>query len=415
MCRKESKNRRTQTQEITFRECIKIDNRGNAILKNGVQNDRNGGAILKNSVNKNRRNEGNLVLSISDATNRNIKRRATKTILCLSLSALLITSGQVVHANPIQAPQNTAEKATYGNSDARYLLTEGPTGLEISREIIGGRLKAPVESTDPNYAHDEALIKDFGSERYRSTQMQQGNGPTYGYDKPGNNNFIDGFRTLNSEPSAASPDKKVWGIEIEIDKEKGQRTFTNITFSNSGLLRSALDSGIVNAGNVGSKIIGGSKDTTYKANATINIKSGRQCLLDLKLTEDDLKHINSINNSNTTMTWQGAYKIDKVSKPFATEGGSSFYSFAVNPWPNENDQLSLIKLNGSHKDIEFVQGQTITTDVKVENLDKNARERLVGQVYHPVTGEVVPGAEAYINEEDKVVIRLPEGAIGKDE
>ena len=416
MCRKESKNRRTQTQEITFRECIKIDNnnRGNAILKNGVQNERIGGAILKNSVNKNRRNEGNLVLSISDATNRNIKRRATKTILCLSLSALLITSGQVVHANPIQAPQNTAEKATYGNSDARYLLTEGPTGLEISREIIGGRLKEPQKSTDPNYAHDEALIKDFGSERYRSTQMQQGNGPTYGYDKPGNNSFIDGFRTLNSEPSAASPDKKVWGIEIEIDKEKGQRTFTNITFSNSGLLRSALDSGIVNAGNVGSKIIGGSKDTTYKANATINIKSGRQCLLDLKLTEDDLKHINSINNSNTTMTWQGAYKIDKVSKPFATEGGSSFYSFAVNPWPNENDQLSLIKLNGSHKDIEFVQGQTITTDVKVENLDKNARERLVGQVYHPVTGEVVPGAEAYINEEDKVVIRLPEGAIGKD-
>ena len=414
MCRKESKNRRTQIQEVTFRECIKIDNRGNAILKNGVQNERNGGAILKNSVNKNRRNEGNLVLSISDATNRNIKRRATKAILCLSLSALLITSGQVVHANPIQAPQNTAEKATYGNSDARYLLDEGHTGLEISREIIGGRLKAPVESTEPNYANDEAKIKDFGSERYRSTQMQQGNGPTYGYDKPGHDDFIDGFRTLNSEPSATSPDKKVWGIEIEIDKEKGQRTFTNITFSNSGRFKGALDSGIVNAGNVGSKIIGGSKDTNYKANATIKIKSARQSQLALELTEEDLKHINSINNSNTTMTWQGTYNKDNVLKPFATEGGSSIYSFAVNPWPNENDMLSLIKLNGTHKDIEFVQGQTITTDVTVENLDDNARERLVGQVYHPVTGEVVPGAKAYINAEDKVVIALPEGAIGED-
>ena len=76
--------------------------------------------------------------------------------------------------------------------------------------------------------------------------------------------------------------------------------------------------------------------------------------------------------------------------------------------------LSLIKLNGSHNKKEFVQGQTITTDITIENLDDNARKRLVGQVYHPITGEIVPGAKAYINNQDKVVIEMPDGVIDED-
>ena len=52
--------------------------------------------------------------------------------------------------------------------------------------------------------------------------------------------------------------------------------------------------------------------------------------------------------------------------------------------------------------------------MKVENLDANARERLVGQVYHPITGEVVEGAEAYIDENDNVVVKMPDGALKKD-
>lgn len=63
---------------------------------------------------------------------------------------------------------------------------------------------------------------------------------------------------------------------------------------------------------------------------------------------------------------------------------------------------------------EFVQGQTITTKVKVENLDENARLRLVGQVYHPITGEVVEGAKAYINDEGKVVVDMPKGAVDEN-
>lgn len=61
---------------------------------------------------------------------------------------------------------------------------------------------------------------------------------------------------------------------------------------------------------------------------------------------------------------------------WATQGPSSAYGFAVNPWPNENDMLSLIKLNGSHNKKEFVQGQTITTDITIENLDDNAKKKI---------------------------------------
>ena len=114
------------------------------------------------------------------------------------------------------------------------------------------------------------------------------------------------------------------------------------------------------------------------------------------------------------MAWEGHYTKDNPNGLKATEGGSAAFNFTVNPWPNENDQLDLIYLNGDYGKKEFVKGQTINTGIKVENLDDNARERLVGQVYHPVSGDVVPGAEAYIDENDMVVVKMPEGALKQD-
>ncbi|MDD7733030.1 MAG: G5 domain-containing protein, partial [Firmicutes bacterium] len=150
--------------------------------------------------------------------------------------------------------------------------------------------------------------------------------------------------------------------------------------------------------------------------AEIEITGSRaQRNFNLYANEEDLKYINSIDNKNIIMAWQSNYLKDNPSGPlWATKGPNSVYGFAVNPWPNENDMLSVIKLNGSHNKKEFVQGQTITTDIIIENLDDNARERLVGQVYHPVTGEVVPGAKTYINDQDKVVIEMPQGAIDEN-
>ena len=270
-----------------------------------------------------------------------------------------------------------------------------------------------------NYAKDEAKIEDYNeNERYRSTQMEQGNGPSVDFtnlDHEGE--FIDGFRYATVEPSDTSSDKTRWGIEIEFDKEKGQRTYTDFIFTNTGNLSSFLDVGNIPANDIGNKLVddGNFKESTYKSTEEIVIDGFRtQRNLNLYSNGVDLKHINSINNTNTVMAWQGNYKKDHTSGLRATQGPSSSFGFTVNPWPNENDKLSLIKLNGSHTQKEFVQGQTITTKITVENLDDNARERLVGQVYHPVTGEIVPGAEAYINKDDKVVIEMPAGVIDEN-
>ena len=287
---------------------------------------------------------------------------------------------------------------------------------EKTPEAQGAGETAPVESKEPNYAEDEKKIKDYSEEeRYRSTQMEQGNGPSDSSTDP-NMESKDGFSYNTLEPSATSEDKTLWGIEIEFDKEKGQRTYTDFGFTNTGNLEKVLDTGNVSANEAGEKIAGGEKEPNYKSKSEIAIDGSRsQRNLNLYASEDDLKHINDKDNTNTTMAWQGKYLKDNPSGPlWATQGPSAAFSFTVNPWPNENDKLELIKLNGSHDQKEFVQGQTITTNVKVDNLDASARERLVGQVYHPLTGEVVPGAKAYINDEGKVVVKMPDGTINED-
>ena len=325
-------------------------------------------------------------------------------------------------AEPAQAQDSNADELINDKNfeklfDSEKIKAQAEENIDVEEERTPEAQKAPAETTEPNYADDEKNIKDYSDEeRYRSTQMEQGNGTAAKYIPPDEmNKFIDGYRYHSSEPSATSEDKTQWGIEIEIDKEKGQRTYTDFYFTNTGNMGSVLDTGNVSANEVGEKIAGGEKDPNYKATSEIEIDGFRkQRNLNLYATEEDIKHINDIDNTNTTMAWQGKYLKDNPNGLKATEGGSALFSFTVNPWPNENDKHELIKLNGSHDEKEFVQGQTITTNVKVDNLDASAKERLVGQVYHPLTGEVVPGAKAYINDQGKVVVEMPDGTINKD-
>ena len=323
---------------------------------------------------------------------------------------------------PAPAPESNADELINDKNfeelfDSEKIKAQAEENIDVEEEKTPEAQKAPAETTEPNYAEDEKKIKDYSDEeRYRSTQMEQGNGTAADYIPPDEmDNFIDGYRYHSSEPSATSEDKTQWGIEIEIDKEKGQRTYTDFYFTNTGNMGSVLDTGNVSANEAGEKIAGGEKDPNYKATSEIEIDGSRaQRNLNLVATEEDLKHINDKDNTNTTMAWQGKYKKDNPNGLKATEGGSAQFSFTVNPWPNENDKLELIKLNGKHDKKEFVQGQTIETGVSVENLDDSARERLVGQVYHPLTGEVVPGAKAYINDQGKVVVEMPKGTINED-
>ena len=284
-------------------------------------------------------------------------------------------------------------------------------GLELSEEPQLARQMAEA-SSEPNYAEDEKTVGE-----YRETQLTRGEGPTFKFTDP-SMDFKDGFRYKTMEPSASSPDKTKWGIEFEFDKEKGQRTYTDFVFSNTGNMGTYLNTGNIPSNDVGVKIAekGDFKEANYKAESEIIIEGIRaQRNLNLYATVKDLEHINSIENENTTIGWKGNYSKDASNQTNkATQGESSYFSFTVNPWPNENDQLSLITLTGSHNEKVYVNGQTITTGVTVSNLDASARERLVGQVYHPETGQVVPGASAYINDQDKVVIEMPKGAVNDD-
>ena len=266
------------------------------------------------------------------------------------------------------------------------------------------------KSGDFNYADDE---KNVGN--YRDTQLEQGKGPAFESNEP-SMDMKDGFRYNTLEPSATSPDKKKWGIEIEIDKEKGQRTYTDFSFTNSGLMGGVLGHGNVPAKSPeDGKLSEGFKDPNYKAASEIEITASRsQRNLNIYATKEDLEHINNTNNKNTTMAWEGHYLKDNTTAPFATVGDSATFSFSVNPWPNENDKLAPLKLIGDYREKVFIKGQTINTGVKVDNLDENARERLVGQVYSSVTGEIVPEAKAYVDQNGIVQIKLPAGAVNED-
>ena len=308
----------------------------------------------------------------------------------------------------VSAPQ----AKTYTLSNAESVATN--TELGLSEEKPQAAVRAPQKSTDPNYLKDE---KNVGF--YKETQLERGNGPAFSIPNEPSMDYLDGFRYTTLEPSATSKSKTLWGIEMEFDREQGQRTYTNFGFTNSGLMGAYLDTGVISANDVGIKVAEdeGFKEANYKAESEINITASRaQRNLNLYSTVEDLAHINNIENKNTTIGWKSDYSKDASSQKLkATQGtGNVTFDFTVNPWPNENNQLDLIYLNGDYGKKEFVQGQTIETGIKVENLDDNARERLVGQVYHPVSGEVVPGAEAYIDKNDMVVVKMPEGALKKD-
>ena len=297
--------------------------------------------------------------------------------------------------------------------------TQGDSNLGFSDEKPAEAKQA--EPAEPNYSDDEKKVGD-----YRESQMEPGQvdengnlvsgGPTNTEANNPDMDFKDGARYKTLEPGADSPDKKKFGIEIEIDKEKGQRTYTEIGFTNSGLLGGVLDNGSNPSNDEGKKLADGFKDPNYKAEADLDItSSGKQRNVNIWASEEDLKHINNTANDNTTMAWQGKYKADNPNGLKATQGNNASFIFTVNPWPNENDKLQLIKLEGEYKDKVFVKGQEVDTKIKVENLDDNAKERLVGQVYNPNTGKVVPGASAYIDEENGIVkVKMPKGALKQD-
>lgn len=354
----------------------------------------------------------------ADKTDKSVEKR-TKKAASAAIERdreTLFAEADVDAAEPAATPRVAMRRAARPVvvAAAQPAITS-ETGLEIGEEKTPEALQAPQKATDTNYAEDERIV-GF----YKDTQLERGNGPAASYSpSTKENEFVDGFRYKTLEPSETSDDKTLWGFEIEFDRDEGQRTYTDFYFTNSiNVGRNELVKIEKLPGNdIGKKLSekGDFKEVNYKAKTVTDVSaSGSLRNFNTYGEKEDLEYINSINNKNTMMAWESNYTKDNANGPKATHGDNVTFGFTVNPWPNENDMLNLIYLNGDYDKKEFVKGQEINTGIKVENLDENARKRLVGQVYHPVSGDVVPGAEAYIDENDMVVVKMPEGALKKD-
>ena len=270
------------------------------------------------------------------------------------------------------------------------------------------------KADDPNYGEDEKNIKDYsGSERYRETDLQPGD---TNQESPvtDQGEVKDGLEFNIKNPSKTSPSKTEYGYQITIDKKTGQRTYTKIYVTDSGNL--PVDKGNKKMMSEGDKLTPESPDVTYKPNENTGIAASRsQRNLNYEASEETLKHINNKDNSSTSFGMKDNYTQDNPRVKFF--GGNFALGYKVNPWPNENDKLEELKLNKNKYNPNkkhFVQGQDIDTGIKVDNIDDSARERLVGQVYNPINGKVIEGAKAYIDEEGKVKIKMPAGAVNAD-
>ena len=285
--------------------------------------------------------------------------------------------------------------------------------LEVSEETTAEAQQAGETVTnEPNYADDEKLIQDYdGSNRYKETDLQPGD-TDQTLDNTDQKVEKDGFKFEISNPAADSKSKTQYGYQVTIDKKTGQRTYTKVTVTDSGLI--PVKPGDKPMMNQVDKLTAESPGVSYKPIENTELTaSGRQRNLNYEASEETLKHINNKGNDSTSFGFKDNYT---QATPGTKFFGDNFgITYKVNPWPNENDKLELLKLNGQYNEKVFVQGQDIDTGVKVDNIDASAKERLVGQVYHPITGEIVPGARAYIGDDGNIHIQMPQGALKQDE
>ena len=311
-------------------------------------------------------------------------------------------------------PQGQASKNEAKSEEKSETADAKPLGMEISEEKTPKAQKAAAENSEPNYAKDEKNIDDYNkSERYKTTDLEPGN-VNQELNITDEKQAKDGFKFEVKNPSADSPSKTEWGYQVTIDKKTGQRTYTRITVTDGG--RVPAGTGEKPMMGQGEKLTPESPEVNFKPTESGKVDGKRQRNYNYTASEETLKHINKIDNDSTSFGMKDNYTKDNPGVKFF--GDSFLLGYKVNPWPNENDKLKELKLNEQDSKLKekyFVQGQDIDTGIKVDNIDESAKERLVGQVYNPITGKIVPGASAYIGDDGNIHIKMPEGALKKDE
>ena len=341
--------------------------------------------------------------SISYAEEASLSPQANEEAQALEKAADEVIEDEEIK-DPVKENAGENKEATSLGEDT----SENIEPIELADIVKPESVQASQGTTEPNYSTDEKEIKDYsGEERYKETDLEPGNT---------NQNFVktdakvekDGFKFELSNPSSSSPSKTKYGYQITIDKKTGQRTYTKVFVSDAGLV--PVQTGKKPMMKEGDELTDQSPNVTFKPNESGEVTAGgKQRNYNYEASEDTLKHINNKDNDSTSFGMKDNYTEANLGVKFFGDNFSLGYK--VNPWPNENDSLKLMKLNGEYNEKVFVQGQDIDTGIKVENIDESAKERLVGQVYHPVTGKVVPGASAYIDDNGKVHVKMPAGAL----
>ena len=327
------------------------------------------------------------------------------------IEAVRSAEGEATQAETPQdkaAERNKEDKLELGEEKTPQAQGAGKTPNQESgeAETQTEKDKNLQKADDPNYGEDE---KNVGE--YRQSDLQPGN-VNQELLNSDEKEVKDGFKFEFKNPSADSKSKTEYGYKITIDKETGQRTYTKIYVTDSGLI--PVNPGEKPMMNEEDKLTPDSPDVTFNPDENTEITASRpQRNLNYEASEETLKHINNKDNSSTSLGMKDNYTQDNPGVKFF--GDSFALGYKVNPWPNENDKLQIMELKGTYNDKVFVQGQDINTGVEVTNVDENAKDRLVGQVYHPETGEVVPGARAYIGDDNKIHIQMPKGALKRNE
>ncbi len=161
-----------------------------------------------------------------------------------------------------------------------------------------------------------------------------------------------GFSWNTSEPSAASPNKKAWGLSVSFDNSK-DRTFADWSFTNSGNMGTYLDAAQVPAMDAGQTFLG--NNVTDKADENLAITASRQqrnLNLYAELTDAKVKQFAEATAANPVRyAWQGNYKQENPDpKARATRGESAGFTAVVNPWPSENIECNPLSVSWENQE-----------------------------------------------------------------
>lgn len=331
-------------------------------------------------------------------------RKTTLGVGSVAIAAFLAGQGQEVQAaeqpgHPESAlavnAVNPADQAGFYAVEGAPVNTDQPTSGEaastsgLPADTVNGPI-VPASVTNPDNVNYSEKEKNVG--HYRQSELAN-NG--IGYSTSEQAGKTEGVSHVVTNPSANSTDKREYGIDISIDRNDSERTynFVGITDSKNGV---PIRPGVKPYEEEGQPTHINGKSTDFSPTTSVDITAGRQRALNSTFNTDDLKHINNYNNKETTISFRDKYFRDNQTGTKFLEGGNFAFSFGVNPYPNENSNLSIIKVAGdTNVNRVAVKEGYIKTGAHIENLDPADYDRVVGQVYHP-DGSIVPQANAFI-------------------